>query len=354
MTKPKVILFVTGAAGGAQRVTVTIAKMLDKTKFNVKLVISGKSDVELSHFVPSDIPVIYLGEDHLRLSCFKKILKILKTEKPEYAFASMSLLCIYIIICCNYLTKGIKPIVRGQINPSHWGNKGLVPKLVKFFFPKAYKVVAQTPTMRQEMIDILGVPPEKCVRLYNPIDTHRIDECILESNPFKNDNAYKYVAVGRCAEQKGFDLLIRALSIVVKSKPESHVYIVGARPNDEHDKYLDELVREYCLTDKVHFTGFQSNPYKYVKNSDCFVLSSRDEGLPNVLIESTYLKKQAIAYKCIPIITDIIQDGVNGLCVEPENIELLAKAMIDIQSMNLNNESLYRPSSSEDYNNLFL
>lgn len=349
----KVILFVTGAAGGAQRVTVTIAKMLDKSRFNVKLVISSTNKCELSKFVPDELSVEYMNEEHLRLRAFFKMLKILRREKPDYAFASMSLLCIYLIISCKYFARSVKPIVRGQINPSHWGNKGLVPKLVKLFFPKAYKVVAQTPMMRQEMIDILGVPESKCYQLYNPIDTEYIDRCIAAASPYDTSDSYKFVAIGRCAHQKGFDLLIQALKQVHEVKPNTHVYIVGTKSDDSYCNTLDQLVKELGLVEYVHFEGFQSNPYKYLYHSDCFVLSSRDEGLPNVLIESTYLKKQAIAYKCIPIVSEIISDGINGLCVQPEDVTALAKAMIKIQSLDLNSSSSYFPSSAVEYNNLF-
>ena len=68
---------------------------------------------------------------------------------------------------------------------------------------------------------------------------------------------------------------------------------------------------------------------------------------------STYLKKQAIAYKCIPIVSEIISDGINGLCVQPEDVTALAKAMIKIQSLDLNSSSSYFPSSAVEYNNLF-
>ena len=120
-----------------------------------------------------------------------------------------------------------------------------------------------------------------------------------------------------------------------------------------HTAMLDRLIIENNLQDNIHELGLQKNPYKYIYYSDCFVLSSRYEGLPNVLIESTYLEKQAVAFKCIPIIEEIIIDHINGLCVEPENVDKLAEAMIQIQSMNLNCASPYNPSSAEDFYSIF-
>lgn len=360
--KRKVLFFVSGGVGGAERVTITIAKLLDKKVFDIKLVITDFPDCPLSRFAPKDVPVIYLSEKHLRWGCMMKMKSILKEEKADYAFASMTFVCILLLVTCKFFTSRVKPIVRGQINPHYWTRhtggmkyKGwLVEKVNRLLYPTAYKVVAQTPMMRDGMIKYFGVSPDKCICLYNPIDRQNIDEKVKEQSPYNKEVAcYRYVAVGRCQHQKGFDLLIKAMGKVVAFNPQSHVFIVGAKSNDEYGAYLSKLVRDCKLENNVHFEGFQTNPYKYIYNADCFVLSSRDEGLPNVLIESTYLHRQAVAYTCIPIIKEIVQDGVNGLLVEPEDINKLADAMIKIQSLDLNAGSKYKPSEDTDFNNLF-
>ena len=360
--KKKVIFFVSGGVGGAERVTITIAKLLDKKIFNVKLVITDFPDCPLSKFAPKSIPVTYLSEKHLRCECMMKMKKILQEERANYAFASMTFVCILLLVTCKFFTPNVKPIVRGQINPHYWTKhtgvmkyKGwFVEKINRILYPIAYKVVAQTPMMRNGMIKYFGVKPDKCICLYNPIDKQNINEKIKEQSPYSTEpKTYKYVAVGRCQPQKGFDPLIKAMAKVVAFNPQSHVYIVGAKANDSHGELLSSLVKKHHLENNVHFEGFQTNPYKYIYNADCFVLSSRDEGLPNVLIESTYLHKQAIAYTCIPIIKEIVQDGVNGLLVTPEDINKLADAMIKIQSLDLNAESKYKPSDDKDFNNLF-
>lgn len=353
MEKKNVMIFVTGGVGGAERVTLTITKLLDTTRYNVKLVVTDSATCHLSQFIPENIPCKYLNEPHFRFSTFGKILKSIKQERPDFVFASISPLCILLVLCCRLFCHSVKVIIRGQINPSHWDMNDLIPKMAKYTYRHAYKVVAQTPMMRQEMIDILGINAEKVIQLYNPIDTKTIDAKIKEESPFVNVDGFKYVAVGRCAHQKGYDLLIKAFNRVVQERPNSHLYIVGGDSGDEYCSGLHALTQEYMLGDRVHFEGFSSNPYKYIYNSDCYVLSSRDEGLPNVLIESTYLHKQAVAYTCIPIITEIIQNGINGICIEPESIEGLADAMIKIQSLNLNVASTYKPSSSNSFNKLF-
>ena len=359
--KKKVLFFVSGGVGGAERVTITIAKLIDKELFDVKLVITDFPDCPLSKFVPKDIPVTYLSKKHLRWGCMMKMKKILNVEQADYAFASMTFVCILLLVVCKFLVNGVKTIVRGQINPHYWTRhtgwlkwKGfIVEKVNRILFPTAYKAVAQTPVMREGMIKYFGVNPKKCICLYNPIDKKNIDEKIKEGCPYDDKDYFRYVAVGRCQYQKGFDLLIEAMNKVVQFNPKSHIYIVGMLNNDEYGSLLKKLCEDLNLKNNVSFVGFQTNPYKYIYHANCFVLSSRDEGLPNVLIESTYMHRQAIAYTCIPIIEDIIQDGVNGLLVEPENIEKLADALIKIQSLDLNTASKYKPSEDKEFNALF-
>lgn len=310
------MFFVSGGVGGAERVTLTIAKLIDREKFDIELVVTDHSLCELSSFIPSDLSVTFLNEKHLRIECFFKIVKVLRNRKPDYTFSSMTFVNILVLVAVLLFSRSVKPIVRAQINPSAWNLLELGPLLAKMLYKFAYKAVAQTPLMKKEMIEILGIPDGKMVQLYNPIDVQNITHKIKESSPFDKQEKYRYVAVGRCASQKGFDLLIKAMKKVIDFNPDSELFIVGSKTDDEYGRLLDRLVIDNGLTKNVYFEGFQTNPYKYLYNSDCFVLSSRDEGLPNVLIESTFLNRQAIAYKCIPIIKEIIQDGTNGLCVE--------------------------------------
>ena len=65
-----------------------------------------------------------------------------------------------------------------------------------------------------------------------------------------------------------------------------------------------------------------------MQNADCYVLSSRNEGLPNVMIEALYLGTPVAAFKCIPVIERIISEGRSGFLASKENIEELGEAML--------------------------
>ena len=82
------------------------------------------------------------------------------------------------------------------------------------------------------------------------------------------------------------------------------------------------------------------------------MLSSRNEGLPNVLIESLYLGTPVAATKCIPVIERIVRDGQDGFLAETENVESLANAMLKASSLG-RVESCYQAAGLDEFQRLF-
>ncbi|MFI3289317.1 MAG: glycosyltransferase [Rikenellaceae bacterium] len=351
----KILFFVPGGVGGAERVTLTITKLIDRSKYSVKLVVLGYKESEITRFIPEGLDTIYLNMSRMRENSFYKIYRVIKREKPDFVFSSLRFICIELLIICRFLCRDTKVVVRAQISPIYLDGRAWHDRLLKALYPFAHKIVAQTEEMKAEMIEHYELADDSVQILYNPIDTETIDSKIRAINPFENQGAYIYVAIGRCVPQKGYDILIEAMSDVVEYNPQSQLYIVGNRDDVEYSKKLDRMVDSFHLAENVHFVGFNDNPYKFVFNANCFVLSSRNEGLPNVLLEALYLKIPAIATKCIPIIERLVIDGENGLCVDSEDVEALSKAMVRIQLLKLTgSKSLYVSASSMEYNNLFV
>ena len=160
MNKKKVLFFTSSGVGGAERVTVTIAKMLDKSRFDVSMIVTDTSDSDIAQFIPEDMKVFFLSEKHLRWSAFKKMKNVVIQESPDYVFSSLTFVIIPLLIICKFCCKGVKPIIRGQINPHSWTKlsgklkwKGCFVEFInRLLYSSAYKVVAQTPTMRDGMI----------------------------------------------------------------------------------------------------------------------------------------------------------------------------------------------------------
>lgn len=206
-------------------------------------------------------------------------------------------------------------------------------KLMKFFYPKADLIIAQTEAMKAELLDIFNLSDNKIIVVHNPIDKKYIDE--QKDKPFDefDESKINVVASGRLHRQKGFDFLLKVLAEVVKQNNNFRLYIIGKK--DVRDNCTDELIdlaKQIQIEDYVIFCDFQTNPYPYYKNADLFVLSSRWEGLPNVVLENQYLGTPVVATKCVPILSELIEDGDNGKLCEFGDVAGMAEAILNYKS----------------------
>jgi len=205
----------------------------------------------------------------------------------------------------------------------------LLRRLIRFFYPRADVIVAVAQGIKRDLIESFGVPPQKIVVIYNPIDVHGV--CARAAEPvthpwFADRSEPLLIAVGRLVKLKGFDLLIQ--SVAQLSVP-AKLAIIG---NGEERAALESLVGELGLTDRVVLLGFQENPWKYMARADLFVLSSLTEGMPNVIGEAMALGLPVVATDCSPGVREYLDDGRAGLLVPPGDPRALARGIEQLLS----------------------
>lgn len=137
-----------------------------------------------------------------------------------------------------------------------------------------------------------------------------------------NDIKKRILCVGRLQEQKGYDMLIDAFSLIAERCVDWIIDIYGDGPDK---KMLTDIIHERNLDDRVIINPPKDNIYAEYQNSDFFVLSSRFEGLPLVLGEAMSCGIPCVSFRCKYGPEDIIRDGHNGLLVEDGNIEQLGE-----------------------------
>lgn len=159
-------------------------------------------------------------------------------------------------------------------------------------------------------------------------------------------NLKRVIAVGRYSWQKGFDMLINAWQIVYNSHPEWLLDIYGDGDSDAYQTIADNL----GLSSVVRCNPAIRDIHKEYIRSSIFVLSSRYEGLPLVLIEAMGAGLPVIAFSCPCGPRDLIQDGLNGLLVENGNVDQLAdKISILIGNDDMRRSMSYNAAASVAY-----
>ncbi len=346
--KRKILIFTPGGVGGAERMSVLIGKLLPKDHFDVKFVIIGRLR-NIFNILPCDYPVACIPVRNIY--CFSTLRiwwKIIR-EKPEVVFTSQAAYNPRVILAARLAGKKVVVRSSGMIG----SYRPRVFRDVKITYPLANIIIAQQEEMRNEIIHILKISPEKVKTIHNPLDYDNIDKLSKADSPFPKDGNLYFVQVASVNHRKAQDVAIKAFSIVNRSISKSQLYFVG--PYDKNSDYFQELItliKDLNLDRKVHFVGYDKNPFRWVKNADCFIFPSRNEGLPNALVEASYLGTPCAATRCLNIVDEIIKDGKNGFVINVDDIGGLAQAMMKAVALK-KCEMIYAPSSYHDFVKVF-
>jgi glycosyltransferase involved in cell wall biosynthesis len=351
------ILFVLSElnSGGAEKVTITMMRLLNKNIFDIHLSIINDTGV-WKNLLPKDITVHNLIVSRTLFSLFK-LRKLIKCIEPSIVFST--LFRTHVALYLSLILIKIKPIIimRSPTSPklilSEKNRELRLSSIMRLLISRAYKssdiVLAQTKEMKNELEIYNGLNDNKIQVLYNPIDLNNIDDNLKNaSDPFDN-NKINILSSGRLSKEKGFDVLIRAFEIVVKSNSKFMLHIIG-RDVGERNK-LNMLISRLNLQNNVKLWGHQKNPYKFYYFSDLYVLSSYREGMPNTVLENIYLKKPVVATKCVPVLNDLIQDGKNGYLVNIGDEIEIAKSILIYKDLSLDFSNI--EINSTDINHYF-
>ncbi|MEE2023033.1 glycosyltransferase family 4 protein [Alkalimonas mucilaginosa] len=145
------------------------------------------------------------------------------------------------------------------------------------------------------------------------------------SNELANINSKSFLSVGRLVDQKGYDLLIKAWSIVIKVHPEWKLNIVG---NGERRDDLTVQIEKLNLSGSVNLIPATKEIDIYYKNASAYVMSSRYEGFPMVLLEAMCFGLPIVSFDCNTGPGEMIEHGITGWLSNAEDVQSLAESMI--------------------------
>lgn len=311
----KNILFVMPILGltGADRVIFTLLNNLDRTRFRPMLLLY-KNDPSLNVLVKElrpDVEVTYLNISGRARFSFPKILtgirRVCREKNVSTLFISSGTSNAVISPFLFMFGKRVKTIARESNLPSLFEKSVIVKFLYQHSYKNYDKIVAQSDDMREDLIKNFQIPADKIVKINNPLDYRYINALSQrEGGACFNENKINLLSIGRLTYQKGFDLLLNEFAKV--NDPRYHLTIIG---EGEDKAALLALRQQLALEERVTFIDSTDNPYRFMRQADVFISSSRWEGYPNVVIESLLCGTPVLANNYPGGINEII-DSENG------------------------------------------
>lgn len=237
-------------------------------------------------------------------------------------------LLIYYIILKTSKIKMVRTVHSDEIEVVDFSIRNKIKKKITYIFMKSTmklsdKVICVSKAVEKSLRDTLGL--KNTVVIYNGIEKENI--VIKREAKFNN----RVVFCGRLSKEKGVDILIKSLNILIKKKNKDlELIIVG---DGEERKKLEEKSNKYQLMENIKFKGFQNNVWDFLDNSSIFVYPVMcNEAFGISIVE-------AMARGCIPIafkkggIPEIISNGENGFLVDKLNENKLAKVILRIYEL---------------------
>ncbi len=313
--------------GGAERVFSMLLAHLDRTRFEPHLAVLQIAGAYRQD-IPEDVVMHDLKVPRVRYA-LPSIVRLVWKVRPQTILSTLGHLNLALILCKPLLPRATKLVVReAAVVSAVLPEETQHPKLWRWLYRRLYRradtVVCLCDSMVKDMAEHFNVPRGKLVRIYNPVDVKRLQDLADSGdNPYTGAGPH-LVAAGRLTRQKGFDVLVAAMPKVLMHYSTAQLLLLGEGPLRGD---LIEQIEKLSLTDAVHLLGFQRNPWPYLKYADLFVLSSRYEGLPNILLEALALGKRVVATDCPGAIREIQNCGEGMVLVPPDDPVTLAEAI---------------------------
>lgn len=232
-------------------------------------------------------------------------------------------------------------IVSERSDPSQWQLGVIREKMRRWLYPHAAAVVVQTWRVGDSMRRWL--PSDELAVIANPVPAGDPDERQAHApvrERLQLPMAAKIVAaMGRLEPQKGFDLLMEAFGRLHGQHPDWHLVIFGDGVSRSE---LETQAAGLKLTAFVHLPGSVRAARACLAEADLFVLSSRVEGFPNVLLEAMACGLAVVSFDCPSGPREIVRDGYDGLLVEAGNVAALEAAMSALMTSPAHREQLGR------------
>ena len=320
-----------GLGGGAERALINLSTRVDRKKYRPVVCCVTRGGPSVEELKEANIPVYILGKkSKIDISVLFKLMKIIRKEKISIIHTYMFTSNMWGRLAAILMRV---PIIISSEEALSYHEKEewyhiLIDKFLSFFTDK---IITIAPEIAESVIKKEGISKSKLVVIFNGIELDKFNKeinvlskkmelCIDPSLPVVG------TVGGFFRPVKRIDLFIEVAHLVLKVKPQTQFVIVGGGTllND-----LKNLAERLGIREKIFFLGFQKDISDIFKIMDIYVLTSKSEGLPTVLIEAGASGIPMVSFD-VGGVKNIVIDGKTGFLIPPDNLELMTEAIVKL------------------------
>ena len=319
------------AGGGAERVMLTLANAISTRGYAVDLVLASMHGPYLPQ-VSGQVRVVDLRAGRVFKSLFS-LARYLRHEKPFAMLSGLNHANVVAVMANRLAGKPARLVLSEHSTISQEASRthGFVARtvyaLVRKFYRHADRIVAVSQAAARDLEQFAHLKAGTVRTIYNPFDLEHIRESARQDpcHPWLTPGEPPVIlAIGRLTQAKDFPSLIRAFASI-RNRHRARLLILG---EGDLRGTLEDLVQELGMDPSiVQMPGFVTNPYAYLSRAAMFVLSSRWEGLPGVLIEAMACGTPVVSTDCPSGPREILGNGLWGRLVPVGDMTALAQAM---------------------------
>lgn len=318
-------------AGGAQRVAVGLANGFARRGIRTTLLI-GNGDGPFRDNVNQAVIV----EDFrsTTLASVGKIRRHLQRERPQVLLSLMTHANIAAIIATRLSLVSTALVISERISlqePIVTRRDRMLRRLMPMLYPRADAIVTVAEQIRSELVAEIGLDPEKIVAIANPVVDVEFRDAIDRARSAITAAADHpaptkvILGVGRLYPQKDFTTLLQAFALVAQHRQDARLIIAGEGPERAQ---LISLGQRLGIGTRITLPGFVTDPAQLMTQADVFVLSSRAEGLPGVLIQAMACGARVVSTDCPTGPREILENGRWGRLVPVGDASAMAEAIL--------------------------
>lgn len=339
--KKKIVIVVSAMnLGGAQRIASILSNDWSQNGYVVTLISTYTGEIRSHYQVNEDVALKYLRNSpffsgNKALNLIWKLIHLRKTIKSLNPDVVISFLTtVNVASALSTIGMQFPLIISERTWPPFHSLSNKLFWMYRILFKNVDRVIVQTDKSKVWLSQ--NFPECKVAVIPNPIAYPLPLENgqSISLNKITPQNKKVILASGRLHKFKQFDLLIRAFSQIKENYPDWNLVILG---DGEEKSSLKQLISDLEISDRVFFPGRVGNVAEWYEKADLFVMSSLVEGFPNVLLEAMAYGLPCISFDCDTGPRDMIEDGVNGILVNPMERE---RGLMNAMNRMLSNEEL--------------